>query len=409
MSDRTEVTHFTDSSMKAWSSPPAFQTLRPSRQVRPSAPNCACLLALVLSVPALAAPIGYNLTVVAKTGDRIDGKTLTGFRLPSFGANAPAINARGGVAFYATYAEGAFVGEGIFTPASLVLNTGEPVGNQTLDGISFVPAVNDDGTIVVRGLLSSQALAILSSKAPLAENGITIGGETLTSFGLPAINNKGTVAFEGSFSGGTGIFTQKALLAKSGESIAGQPIASFGPPAINDRETVAFQAWFSGRIATAILTPTAVLVKTGDTIGGKTLTDLYFGGALNSSDAVAFVGTFSGGTGVFTQQALLVQAGDAIGGVTLTSFGSPVINDSGIVAFLGSYAGGSGIFTQNSAIAKTGDTICGRTAIGLGQPAINRRGDVAFTASFSDGSSAIILARPIAAYDAIRATRMACS
>jgi len=354
-------------------------------------------LALVLGFPTLAAPLGYNLTVVAKTGDRISGKTLTGFKLPSFGANAPALNAQGDVAFYATYSEGAFMGEGIFTPASLVLKTGESVGNQTLDGISFVPAVNDGGTVVVRGLLSSQESAILTSTALLAENGNTIGGETLTSFGPPAINNNGTVAFVGSFSNGTGIFTQKGLLAKSGELIAGQPVASFGQPAINDRETVAFQAWLSGRIATAILTPTAVLVKTGDTIGGKTLTDLFFGPALNSSGTVAFVGTFLGGTGVFTQDALLVQAGDSIGGRTVTSFGYPVINDSGIVAFFGTYTGGSGIFTQTSLIAKTGDTISGRTLIGLGQPAINGGGEVAFTALFSDGSSAILLARPIVA------------
>ena len=354
-------------------------------------------LALSLSVPTFGAPIGYDLTVVAKTGDRISGKTLTGFKLPSFGPNPPAINARGGVAFYAIYAEGDFVGEGIFTPTGLVLRTGEPIGNSTLEGLSFVPAINDRGTVVVRGLLSSQELVILASTTLLAENGKAIGGETLTSFDLPAINNNGTVVFQGSFSNGNGIFTQRALLAKTGELIAGQQLVSFGPPAINDRETVAFQGWLSGRIATAILTPTTVLVEVGETIGGKTLTDLVFGAALNSSDTVAFVGTFPGGTGVFTQKTLLVQAGDIIGGRTLTSFGYPVINDGGTVAFFATYTGGCGIFTQHSLIAKTGDTINGRTLIGLGQPAINSGGDVAFAALFSDGSSAIILARPMVA------------
>src|SRR6476620_631505 len=65
--------------------------------------------------PDCAAPINYTLTVVAKTGDTISGKTLTGFKLPSLGANSPAINASGRVAFYATYSEGVYVGEGIFT------------------------------------------------------------------------------------------------------------------------------------------------------------------------------------------------------------------------------------------------------------------------------------------------------
>jgi hypothetical protein len=157
---------------------------------------------------------------------------------------------------------------------------------------------------------------------------------------------------------------------------------------------VAFQSWLSGRSATAILTPTSVLVKAGDTIAGKTLTNLFFGSALNSSGTVAFIGVFPGGTGIFTQNALLVQAGESIGGLTLSTFGYPVINQSGVVAFFATYPGGMGVFTQTSLIAKTGDTICGKTLIGLGQPAINSGGTVAFAASFSDGSSAIILARP---------------
>jgi hypothetical protein len=356
---------------------------------------CGLLAAFTLagSVPVPAAPTAYTFTVVAKTGDIISGKTLTGFNQPSFGPNSPAINAGGNVAYYATYSEGAFVGEGIFTSASLVLKNGESISGDTVDGISFVPALNDRGTVVVRGLLS-QGSAILDSKILLAKAGDQIGGQTLTSFGLPAINNDGTVAFVGSSPSGSGIFTQTAVVATSGESIEGLTLTSFGPPAINDRGTVAFQSWLSGEIATAIFTPTAVLVKVGDTIGGKTLTDLSFAPALNSSGSVAFMGVFPGGTGVFTQNALLEQTGDTIGGRKLTSFGSPVLNDTGLVAFFATYPGGEGIFTQTSLIAKTGDTICGKTLIGVGQPAINSSGAVAFTALFSDRSSAVILARP---------------
>jgi hypothetical protein len=351
------------------------------------------LIALTFSVPD-AAPINYTLTVVAKTGDMISGKTLTGFKLLSLSPNSPALNASGRVAFYATYSEGVYGGEGIFTPTSLVLKTGDLVGGDILDGISFVPALNAAGTVVARGLLSSGTMAILNSSTLLVKTGDMISGQTLTDLGLPAINNNGTVAFAGSFSGGTGIFTQTELLAKSGQLIAGQRLDSLGPPVINDRGTVAFQSWLSGGIATAIFTPTALLVKTGDMISGKRLTDLFLGPALNSSGTVALVGAFPGGTGIFTQKALLVQAGDTIGGQILTSFGSPVINDSGVVAFFATYPGGAGIFTQTSLIAKTGDVICGRTAIGLGQPAINSGGVVAFAALFSDGSSAIILAQP---------------
>lgn len=352
-------------------------------------------LALLSAFPAGGAPMRYDLTAVARTGDIISGKTLTGFKQPSLGPNAPAIDSNGRVAFYAAYSEGDGVGEGIFTPTSVILKTGDVVNGRTLDGIGFVPALNDDGMVAVRGFLHSQGSAILTSSTLLAGSGSTIGGRRLTDVGCPAINNNGTVAFVGEFSGGTGIFTQTALFAKSGGAIAGAITASFGPPGINNRGTVVFQGWLSGWRATAILTPTSVLVKTGDTIDGKKLTDLLFGPALNSSGTVAFAGTFSGGTGIFTQKALLAQSSDVMGGKTLTGFGLPVIDDRGTVAFLGTYSGGVGIFTQSTVIAKTGDTVGGRTLTGLGQPAINRSGEVTFAAWFSDGSSAIMLARPM--------------
>ena len=90
-------------------------------------------IALAGSVPLPAAPIAYTFTVVAKKGDIISGKTLTGFNQPSFGPNSPAINAGGNIAFYATYSEGAFVGEGIFTSAFLVLKNGDSVSGHTVD------------------------------------------------------------------------------------------------------------------------------------------------------------------------------------------------------------------------------------------------------------------------------------
>jgi hypothetical protein len=356
--------------------------------------RCVCLglITAALSFAGDSAPTAYTLMVAVKTGDTICGKTITGFALPSVGANPPAIDESGAVAFYATYSEGDQVGEGIFTPTSLILKTGDTVGGYALQGISFVPALNDRGTVAVRGLSSSQA-AILTPTALLVKTGDTISGQTLSSLGIPAMNNKGTVAFVGSSSSGDGIFTQTAQLARTGVPIGGQIPVTFGQPAINEGEMVAFQSWFAGGIATGILTPTSLLVKTGDTIGGKTLTDLFFGPALNSNGTIAFVGTFSGGTGIFTQKNLLVEAGDKIGGKTLTSFGYPMISDNGVVAFFATYAGGEGIFTQEAAIAKTGETICGKTLVGVGQPVISKHGIVAFLALFSDRSSAIVLAQ----------------
>ena len=102
---------------------------------RPTQTLWAILPAIVLALAGpdrrvvdRAVPITYTLTLVAKTGDTIGGKILTGFKLPSLGPNAPAINATGSVAFYATYSQGNFAGEGIFTPTSLVLKTGDGIG-----------------------------------------------------------------------------------------------------------------------------------------------------------------------------------------------------------------------------------------------------------------------------------------
>jgi hypothetical protein len=273
------------------------------------------LPALVLAwcIPVHPAAIPYGLTVVAQTGDTIDGKELIGFQLPSIGPNSPAISAGGEVAFYAIYKEGGFFGEGIFTPACL-LKTG-------------------DGT-------------------------------------------------------------PTALVGRNGISIDGHTLIYVGPPATNARGTVAFQGWLSKPGETAILTPATVIVKTGDTISGKKLTDLFFAPALNASDTVAFVGVFSDGIGIFTQKSLLVQVGDVIGGQKLTSLGLPVINDAGIVAYTATTSGGMGVFTQSSLIAKTGDAVRGKTVVNLGPPAINSSGEVAFVAMFSDSSSAVILARP---------------
>jgi hypothetical protein len=205
---------------------------------------------------------GHNYRCTNYRCTFISGETLTGFHPLSMGAKAPSIDSDGRVAFYATYSEGDFVGEGVFTPASLILKTGDFVDGETLDGISLDPVLNDGGMVVVRGLLGPQTYAMVMARTSLARIGHTIGGLTLTDFASPAINNRGTVAFMGSFASGTGIFTQTALLAKSGEVIGRVTPACFGPPAINDRGTVAFQGWFSEPRATAILTPTAVLVKT---------------------------------------------------------------------------------------------------------------------------------------------------
>ena len=186
------------------------------------------------------------------------------------------------------------------------------------------------------------------------------------------------------------------MLAKSGESIEGLILTSFGPPAINDRGTVAFQSWLSGKITTAIFTPTAVLVKVGDTIGGKTFDRSVFCSRTELQWHCGFYGrVFGRNRGLHSKRATGANRRYDRRPATNQLWFPGGINDAGLVAFFGTSPEGAGIFTQTSLIAKTGDTICGKTLTGLGQPAINNSGVVAFTALFSDRSSAVIVARPI--------------
>ena len=85
-----------------------------------------------------------------------------------------------------------------------------------------------------------------------------------------------------------------------------------------------------------------ILVKTGETIGGKTLINTLFP-KLNNKGDVVFNGQFSATPkaliGIFTPDSILVQPGDTIGGQTLDSVSSPFINDNGTLHFEDSLMG----------------------------------------------------------------------
>jgi hypothetical protein len=100
---------------------------------------------------------------------------------------------------------------------------------------------------------------------------------------------------------------------------------------------------------------------------------------------------------------ILAKTGDTIGGKTLTDivYTKPGLTNLGTVVFNASYSGGSGIFTQNGLVVKTGNVIDGLTLTGFDAnlannvASINDNGEIAFFASFSDGTKAIVMATPI--------------
>jgi hypothetical protein len=284
--------------------------------------------------------------LLAKTGDTIGGKTLTDFpHLPGelIGIE-PAINDSGVVAFLGSFAGG----DGIFTQSALLAKTGDTIDGKALTHLLSRPAINDSGVVPFLASWAVDGIGIFTQSALLVKQGDTISGNTLTSIGVPAINGSGAVAFGAKFAGDTqqGIFTQSAVLAKTGDTIGGRTLFEVGIPVINDSGSVAFPAIFDGGTAEGISTPSTLLVITpGGTIAGKTLT---FGGAgppaINGSGTVVFQATFDGftGAGIFTPSTLLAKTGDTVGGKTLTTITGPAsINDRGVVVFLGSFADSS--------------------------------------------------------------------
>jgi hypothetical protein len=194
---------------------------------------------------------------------------------------------------------------------------------------------------------------------------------------------------------------QLGIAVQIGDTISGRTLTNLGFSAserildVNNAGTVTFVAAYSG--GNGIFTQNVLVVGSGTNIGGRSLTS-FSSPAINNLGEVAFVGAYSGGTGVFTHNAKLAEAGQILSGRTFTAFGNSPnnpgltrldINDSGAVAFRGHYSGGSGIFTQNGAVVDIGDTVDGFTFTGFsGDPRINNAGTVTFHGSYL-GSSGI--------------------
>jgi hypothetical protein len=125
-----------------------------------------------------------------------------------------------------------------------------------------------------------------------------------------------------------------------------------------------------------------VVAKTGQSIGGNTITNFTQPAVLNDQGTLVFAAASNTGPGLFTPDAVIAKAGDTIDGKTLTSVTSPAMNQSGNIAFLAGYSGGSGIFTPSQAMVNSGDTIDGQKIFNFYQGiALDDNGDVAFEAS----------------------------
>jgi len=189
------------------------------------------------------------------------------------------------------------------------------------------------------------------------------------------------------FSGGKGIFTPTALLVEIGDTIDGKTLTELTRPSLNDSGEVAFRGTFSG--GSGIFTLTSLLVENGDFIDGKTLNTICAFPSLNDNGNVAFCGSGVGfSSAIFSSfGGLEFDDNTTIDGKTATNPFRPKLNNNGDISFLSSItAGGNAVFTPTNAYG-TGDTIAGKTLTGFnGEQSYNDNGSLVFGALFSGGS-----------------------
>ena len=339
------------------------------------------LFLVVLAASVQAAAPGYKFTILPQSADINDYQI--------------GINNNGTVVFSTR--------RGIFTPAGPVVMVGQTIGGITLTAVGS-PVINDAGTIVFQGIYGNGEFGIFTPTQRLAARGDTIGGLTLTGDAVnPALNNAGTVVFGAEASPVGGLFTTSGLVVPDNAVIDGKTVSIGGPAVINDAGTIFFGSFLYDPsqplgLGFGLFTPSQLLVATGDTVGGVTLSGLGIRApAVNNAGSVVFLGSSSssGKGGIFTLSELLVPDGTTIGGKTLTSVTDPAINEAGTIVFVGLYGTGNGIFTTSELVIGSGDTVDGKVLGSVTVPYINKAGIIVFSAGFSDGSAGVVMATPI--------------
>ena len=224
----------------------------------------------------------------------------------------------------------------------------------------------------------------------------------------PSINNAGTVAFLGSAapSGGPGLFAGRggAVITVYG-SHPSSPFFTFGAPAINENGTLAFFAGVRG-------TPEWEGIFTGDGGPTTTIADSRSGffrldvePSINNAGVVAFAAILTSGvSGIFVGDGGPVATiADSTGPFNDVWLSSPIINNHGSVVFFAELDGGRvGIFTGPDPVVDKviaiGDPLLGSVVMEFflngSRLGFNDRGEVAFVARLNDGREVVVRATP---------------
>ena len=364
---------------------------------------------------------GYDLSILVKQGDSVDGKTLVG-------ATSARLNDNGLIAFQGSYTEGGFSREGNFTfdgtTGSFLVSVSqngpsEVCGGKTLSG------GNQRALSTPR--LNNNDLATFFAKFPgigiFTHDGTTctfIGG---SQGGLLEINDDDVIAHGVSqpaivlielLPGGP----VSTVVAQQGDTVAGQTITNTNGLALrlNNNNVVVFHGEFSdgkNRIVTSSGGSLSLVAEPGTMCGATTIANVLYPD-INDDNDVVFSGTdTSGAKGLFRVSdsgcSVVVQEGSMCGGAALDDIQvdrQHKMNNDGAVVFVGNFAGGSRqLFAQSDGecvgVAKTGDPVDGATITGgfsVAGASINNGGDIVFETQVDDSGTsrkAIILAEPI--------------
>ncbi|MCH8047895.1 MAG: hypothetical protein IID44_29730 [Planctomycetes bacterium] len=355
----------------------------------------------------------YSLEIIAEVGDVIGGRTIIQF---SRDPTPVRINNDGEIAFYAKVSSAQGEGWSVMTQNRFIAGAGKlvdgrlPFFNDEDHGV----AINNLGQVTYTAFLPEGSRGLFVDETLLVQPGDVIDGITLGEFGRnPAINDRGTVAFQGSEVGrGWNIFTQDRLVVENGRVYDGHTMVSFKLPHINNAGEIVFRARSSNAHIDAVLAPDRIVAIGGDVLHGRPVFQLpEIGGITDSGEILLVIDPDPNTPGQFvaTEDRVLMELPGEVDGIPLVNIWSDdvAINNNLEFAFLGAFQREDGtlqrvLFADGQRIIADGDVIDGKVIRRLrGNFDINDRGDVVFRAEFEDLSRAVILARAIPEPDAL--------
>lgn len=389
------------------------------RYLRTTGVLVAAFVFLAGIVPGVASE--YQLRIIAKEGDVIDGQRIVVFAPEDINVD---VNNNREVAFQAGVTTGADADArwGIMTQHRFIAGNGI-----TVDG--WTPRFSDDDTLIDinnHGNVAYNAFirdfrdnAIFIDREMIVhdgEDGSVVDGRTLTFVRDPSLNDLGEVAFRARHDSlfGSAVFTQTRVVGETGQSIDGITLGgSFFDLRVNDGGEVGFLSGIVEYDQAGLFINNESLIRPGDIIDGSPVFGVdrlhYLGDdgdyaarlrVKRNPEETEIAELVLDELIVNRNREVLFREGQLINGLPTFLFGEAASNQHGQIAFRGfqttldgEVVPGYHLFVDGNVVARAGQVV-GDKAIEriYRQFGFNDHGDVAFRVQFNDGTGAIVLA-----------------